>query len=174
MPEGIALGESTDRPATAYAGQFRYESDTTPDQFVYYDGSAWLPIVQAAWSTYTPTLTQSGTVTKTVTYAAYCQIGKQVTCTVRLDATGAGTGSNLITVSLPVTAAYAASILPAGIFYFYDSSATTYYVGMAGLASTTTVAGQRDGVAGRMGGTSPTAAIASGDQIGFSITYEAA
>ena len=40
------------------------------------DLKALLPLDQVAWTTWTPTLTQTGAVTKTVTYAKYTQVGK--------------------------------------------------------------------------------------------------
>ena len=58
-----------------------------------------------AWTTWTPTLTQSGTVTATVTSAVYGRWGRLIVGQFRLSVTGTGTGSNAVTVSLPVTSA---------------------------------------------------------------------
>jgi hypothetical protein len=63
--------------------------------------------IGAAWESYTPTLTQSSTVTKTVTYAKYTQINKLCIVNVRLDVTGAGTAANSVVVGLPLTSASA-------------------------------------------------------------------
>ena len=57
-----------------------------------------------AWQDYTPTWTQSATITKTVTWARYTQFNKLVIGSVKMTATSAGTASNIVKVSLPVNA----------------------------------------------------------------------
>lgn len=126
--------------------------------------------VSAAW---TPTITQSGAVTKTVTYGKYFQIGKLVFASALLSITGSGTGANQVTLSLPVTAA-AGSSQAAGHGYLYDSSAATVYSFTALLASTTTANLLQLNVNGFLGSTGFTAGLASGDLINIFLTYEAA
>lgn len=54
--------------------------------------------------TWTPTLTQSGTVTKTVTFAEHLALGKLVWWSTILTVTGSGTSANAVTLGLPVAA----------------------------------------------------------------------
>ena len=56
------------------------------------------------WQSYTPTWTQSATITKTVNWARYTQLGKWVQVSIKMTATGAGTANNIIKVGLPVNA----------------------------------------------------------------------
>lgn len=129
-----------------------------------------------AWTAYTPTLTQSATVTKTVTYAKYTKTGRKVTVNVRLAVTGAGTASNAILIGLPVPAA-TASFVPCGIGWVLDSSAARNYTGVAVLSSTTAVsiiANNDPAELGAAGGLNMTAALASPDTVNMSVTYEAA
>ena len=126
-----------------------------------------------AWTSYTPTVTQSGAVTCTVNYSKYARYGRTIHWTFWLTMTGAGTGSNAVTVSLPVTAASANG--GAGVAAIYDSSASTPYVCSAqtnGAATAIAFVGDASG-AGNWGST-PNTALATGDTIRGSITYEAA
>jgi hypothetical protein len=52
--------------------------------------------VPAAWTDWTPTVTQSGAVTVTVTFAKYLVVAKKATLLAKLAVTGAGTGGNSI------------------------------------------------------------------------------
>lgn len=129
-----------------------------------------------AWTTYTPTLTQSGAVTKTVTYARYARFGRLIVFIVRLDVTGTGSANNAITISLPVTASVADVTIPGGGFV-RDNSATTNYPGVSYLASTTTVsliptASNTNGVS--IGQAEMTAALANTDVVEMAGVYEAA
>jgi hypothetical protein len=132
------------------------------------------PTDSTIWTAFTPTLTQSATVTKTVTYARYTRIGRMITVEVVLAVTGSGTAGNAVVIGLPVTAA-TASTLPVGAGYIFDTSATDTIAGAAYLATTTTIqllsaraTGQALGV-----GSGFAAALASGDVVAFSVTYEA-
>lgn len=58
----------------------------------------------APWTGFTPTLTQSGAVSKTVDYAEYVQLGKLVVGNVRLTCTGSGTLGTSVLAGLPVAA----------------------------------------------------------------------
>ena len=129
--------------------------------------------IGAAWESYTPTLTQSATVTKTVTYAKYLQIQKLCIVNVRLDVTGAGTGGNAVVVGLPLTSA-AGNGLQYGSATIYDASTATNYAGRCYQASTTTINFTGDWSANGLFGTTPNIALAASDQIHFSIAYEVA
>lgn len=126
------------------------------------------------WSDYTPTLTQSGTVTATVNFAKYVDVGNIRFIDVSLSVTGSGTGSNVVTVSIPSSAASTGATVGSG--YFYDTSASGYLTFIVETASSTTVKFMASG-----GGTSTNkdflgagtpfqSALASGDLIKFQAT----
>jgi hypothetical protein len=129
-----------------------------------------------AWTSYTPTVTQSGAVTKTVTVGSYIKIGRLVIFSLDLAITGTGTASNNVIVSLPVTAAAANQIVGSGIIF--DSSASTVYAGVAHLNSTSSFglwSASTDGSPSQFLGLRVfTAALASGDAIRVSGMYQSA
>lgn len=143
---------------------------------------ALLPSDVVAGTSWTPTLTQSGTVTKTVTYAEWQQFGKWVFFIAKLSATATGTGNAKVTISLPVTASTSNfSAVPIGSGAIYDSSAALVYPGLTELESTTTcalqAADQQSAAATTvlgLTGTAFSAAIATGDGVFMSGFYEAA
>lgn len=170
----IQILTSSTRPSDPYEGDLIYETDT--DRYVGYDGSNWQTVAQlGAWTSYTPTLTQSATVTKTVNYAKYVQVGKTVMGGVRLTVTGSGTAANSVVVGLPVTAATSLNI-SVGVGELFDSSATLLYKAVLILASTTTLflRATSNTVAGVLGSDAFTAGLASNDVINCSFVYEAA
>lgn len=133
--------------------------------------AATMNTIGAAWESYTPSLTQSGNVTKTVTYAKYTQINKLCICNVRLDVTGTGTaGSNLV-VGLPLTASVGAG-LRIGSGVIYDASAAVAYAAIMNTVSSTTISFVGDWSGANSWGSSPNIAIANTDQVSFSIMYE--
>ena len=143
-----------------------------------YSGSAWSTVgpLHGALTSWTPTVTQSGSVTVTVSYAKYQRIGRLIHAQCKLDVTGSGTGANAVIIGgLPVTAA--TSNLIVGTAMVYDVSATSNYPAHARLASTTTLdlygttAVSADP---RLGVTTFTAALASGDAVWADFNYEAA
>ncbi len=142
--------------------------------------NAMFPLGAPAWTSYTPTLTQSGAVTKTVTYAKYTQIGKTVIFVVKLTCTGAGTGNNKILIGLPVTAVSVTGIA-FGSGSVFDTSAGTVSPGFAEMESTTTIGlmdstQQTAAATSVLGltGTPFSVALASGDIVGAAGMYEAA
>lgn len=129
------------------------------------------------WQAWTPTVTQSGSVTVTNTSSRYTRIGDTVHFHALLAVTGSGTGGNAVVVSLPVTAATSGQAI--GFGWITDSSAGgPRYTGTAVAASTTTLQLVPDsGVGnytGNLGAANFTAGLASGDTISVSGTYEAA
>jgi hypothetical protein len=128
-----------------------------------------------AWTTWTPTLTQSGTVTATVTSAVYGRWGRLIVGQFRLSVTGTGTSSNTVTVSLPVTSARSGvSVGSGGI---YDVSAALNYTSNVSLNTTTTLVFEPHGggvSASPLGLVVFTAALASGDIVQGFFMYEAA
>lgn len=137
------------------------------------DINAFLMGEGGAWTTFTPTLVQSGAVTKTVTYASYARFGRLIVGNMLLTCTGAGTAANAVTIGLPVAASSGVT-QAVGAGTLFDTSATLNYVGTAQLTSTTTMAIIANAQANYLGVSSFTAALASGDTIGVSFMYQAA
>jgi hypothetical protein len=122
-----------------------------------------------AWTSWTPTCTQSGSVAVTNTRSRYARYGRMIVATFNLEATAAGSAGNGVIISLPVTAASVSSIQ--GVGYILDGG-TGYYVGVWTAYSTTAVQLIAHAQTGAVGGT-PSFALASGDFISGTITYEA-
>jgi hypothetical protein len=124
-------------------------------------------------STYTPTLTQSGAVTKTVTHATYFQLGKLIIANIYLAVTGTGTTNNTITVSLPVTAAKSSGIIGSGTVF--DNSLLSHRGSLARLVTTSTFdfIEPASGTLNPVGQT-PNFGLASPDTVAAAVIYEAA
>ncbi len=132
------------------------------------------PVQPGVSLAYTPTLTQSATVTKTATYTHFIQFGSLVWGWVTLAVTGAGTTNNAVVMGLPVTAVSINQNL-IGIGYINDASPATNYPCEIFLASTTTINFFRtDSGASGAWGVNPNLALASGDTIYAQFVYEAA
>lgn len=76
-----------------------------------------------SWQDYTPTWTQSATITKTTNWARYTQLGKWVQGSIKMTASSAGTANNKILVGLPVSASTNNFII--GQMMFFDDSTNT-------------------------------------------------
>lgn len=140
------------------------------------EASDWTDVFPAgvdAWTPFTPTLIQSGAVTKTVTRAGYMKIGRLVIAQVSLAVTGAGTATNNVVVGIPVPAA-AAGDHPCGIGFIVDSSAGAFFSGTALMTSTGAVYFASSTNVGFLGSGTFTAALAAGDSIRYALMYEAA
>lgn len=172
----IRILTSATRPADPYRGQLIFETDT--NSLVGRDTSdAWQTIVPfGAWVSYTPTLTQPGAVTKTVTYAKYNRIGRMITAMGTLAVTGTGTAANSVEIGLPVAAAAPATI-PLGVGWVSDVSATLLYRGIARIGSTASTMflyASNSTATTALGVDAFTAALAVGDLVTFNVSYEAA
>ena len=128
------------------------------------------------WTSWTPTVTQSGSVTVTNTRSRYARYGRTIHAIVDVTVTGSGTGANNVVLSLPVTAADVFAGFGSG--RLYDVSATSSYPFVVELVTTTTArfatAVEVAGVSPWLGGASFVAGLASGDLIRCGFTYEAA
>lgn len=143
--------------------------------------------ISATFTAYTPTITQSGTVTSYSTNTArYIQIGKLVIATgdVVINDAGSVAASNIISISLPVTAA-ASGLFANGVGYLYDSSTDTLYpfsVRMSAGVTTSFTMLPVDQVMAAYGGGGLfalgtlrfNAALANSDHLGWTVIYEAA
>lgn len=128
-----------------------------------------------AWTAYTPTLVQSGAVTKTVNSARYMRSGRTITAQVGLTCTGAGTAANAVQVGLPVPAASTNSF-PIGTFYLAVTASPFNWVGIAIPTNVNYVQGlvnQNTGFLGATGG-GFAGALAATNFVGIEVTYEAA
>jgi hypothetical protein len=130
---------------------------------------------------YTPTLTQSNVVAKTVSFAKYQQVNKIVRVEFQLIVTGTGTAANRIDLTLPVTAANNGGnvFIGFGNGNVYDASSTFVYPAQIIFFTTTNVSFTTTSVATANGtqylGISQfTAALAAGDYVAGSFIYEAA
>jgi hypothetical protein len=132
--------------------------------------AATLNTIGAAWVDYTPTLTQSATVTKTINHARYCQIQKTVIVQIFMTATSAGTAGQIVTVGLPFTAKNTSAFIGSG--FIYDASANFMYTILptADAGPTFTMFYQT----GNNFGASPAVTLANTDQLRFCLTYEIA
>lgn len=129
-----------------------------------------------AWTSFTPTLTQSVTVTKTVTYARYIKIGRLCAFYLNLAVTGSGTASNVVVIGLPLTAGQTDSMI-IGSGFILDTSVSTLYTGTCSTASTTTFTmfpNSTDGNTNSLGARVFTAGLASGDSVRAFGIYETA
>jgi hypothetical protein len=138
--------------------------------------AATLNRIGAAWESYTPTIAQGATLTKTVGYAKYTQVNKLVICHVTCTITSAGTPGSTLNVTLPIAAAYtdAPYFGCNGSATFYDAStATPYVLGIhSGGSSYVTFVGIA--VGGNYFGAIPAITAANGDVISLIVSYEAA
>lgn len=156
-----------------------------------YTGSAWSTIGPAhgallSWAT--PTITQSGTVTATLSYSKYRRTGRWIDAQCFLTVTGTGTSTNRIEVALPVAAASSLGLI-VGRGYVYDQTPANsgIYRGDAVLTGSgarvylldTSINGATAGDgAGKadigLGANTFQGALAAGDFVALTIGYEAA
>lgn len=129
----------------------------------------------STWATYTPVLTQSATITKTVNHAYYIRLGDLIIGFVKMTPSASGTLNNAVLSSLPV--AHALSIdSTVGLMYYFDNGTAN----RAGTVQTNDVAGTTavkfisagDSIAFGASGSVMTQ-VASGDILDFTFIYRA-
>jgi len=154
------------RPPSSWGAQVNANMDYIYDELLAKLGQ---------WTSYTPTLTQSATVSKTVTYARYRKVGRTVIGQIVLACTSAGTAANPILVGLP-SLAVLGSNAPCGSGYVYDASAGLLYPAVCLLSTTSVISFLPTTAAGSsvLGAAVMTAALASGDGINAMFHYESA
>jgi hypothetical protein len=170
---GLFPCTSGTRPVTNLVdGRLIRESDT--GNILRYDlgTAAWVQVSSAgAWTSWVPVLTQSAAVAKTITYAKYTINGKTCSGNFLLVATAIGLAANIIGISPPIAPALAT---------FYCVGAGTYIqvtnLRHAGglMASAGSLYIQTSAGTNNVLGASPSIAIAIGDIISGSFSYEIA
>lgn len=130
--------------------------------------------VMSTWASWAITVTQSGAVTHTDTIANYIRLADLVIAQFYVDMTGAGTGNNPITLSLPVTASAAGFL--GGAATVTDATGPTVYPAIVEVGSTTTMqfVKAHEGSSGLKIGQDPNFALASGDIVRGFVIYRAA
>lgn len=166
MRQTIMVFASTSARDTALSGNleegmFAFTTDT--NSVYYYTGSAWVIYSEPAQS-WSPTITQGSSVAGTTNRGWYRRRDGFFEAGLKWTASAAGTGSNVISVSLPVTLPNAEDV--GGTFYYDDAS--TAIVGVVRNDTTTSFKMVIDGATSSLGATSPT--IASGDVLRVSIS----
>lgn len=129
-----------------------------------------------AWTSWTPTVTQTGSVTVTNTRSVYARYGRTIHFSMVVTVTGSGTGSSVVQTSLPVTAAGGSARVLSGAGRIYDLSTTTSFQGLPYLVTTTTLRLLPAAVSSStyLGAADFTAGLAAGDVIEIAGIYEAA
>lgn len=130
--------------------------------------------VEKKWTTWTPTVTQSGSVTVTVNNAIYSIVGDICTVNVSLTVTGSGTANNAIVIGgqpSEIQATGGQNFL--GTITIEDLSASLFYSGVLRLIGATDWRGITDGLGNYMGIT-PNFGLANTDRISFQGSYRVA
>jgi hypothetical protein len=151
---------------------------TAGDVLTAADTTTYLTHTGGAWNTWTPTVTQSGTVTGIIQHATYFRAGRLIVASFRIAITGAGTANNQLSFNPPVNCARTLDVVGSGLIY--DASAGLSYDGTLSMDSANnrvvlTAAGVGvSPVAFGATGSGFTAALANGDVVTGCLTYEAA
>lgn len=165
--DGIHVPAAGNRPPASWGLQVNANFDA-----IYDDVLAKLGV----WTSWTPSVVQSSSVSKTVAYGRYLKLGRLVICQTILAITGSGSSATAITVSVPVTAANGGN-LPCGSGFFYEATGNVSYpltvllktTGTFGFYTTASSIAQLGET-----GSASNVALASGDSINLFATYEAA
>jgi hypothetical protein len=150
-----------------------YETDT--DRLLVHNGTTWARFVELGTpQTWTPTVTQSGSVTATINEARFIRQGRAVDAWFNITATASGTAGNVVTVSLPVAYDGHATFVNMGAGIVFDSSTTTRYMCSLEATSTTTISFVHDASGNSAWGVLPNLAIANGDVLRGHVRYTVA
>lgn len=128
---------------------------------------------QGRWTTWTPTITQSGSVTFTLGFARYTIVGSFVSLEAIMNITGTGTTSNPISIGgmpaslRPINTAGTLHVV--GVMNVVDTSAGLHFIGALMYAGSNSFQAIRDNTGVFVGSTF---GLASGDSIGISAHYE--
>jgi hypothetical protein len=136
--------------------------------------AATLNTIGAASVSYTPTLTQGVTVSKTILSAKYWQFQKLIVGTVNLGCTSSGTNGVVVQIGLPIAANAGTQII---IGSYLVSGGPSHYgnkVGSALIYSSTTIGGFVDGGVSNWFGVNPAYQLLNGDYLYATFMYEVA
>lgn len=126
--------------------------------------------VEKKWTNWTPTVTQTGSVTVTVTHAAYQITGDLCVTNVRLAVTGSGSAGAVIQIGgQPSEMQASANQTVIGMIQILDAG-IAHYVGSIYINGATDWRGFQDG-AGNFMGAAPNFGLANGDFIFFYCVY---
>lgn len=131
-------------------------------------------LLREGWRDWTPTVDQGGAVAATVNYARYVVYAQLVIAQCLLTTTGTGTSGNAIIVgALPLSMTVTSDGFVIGSGLIHDLG-TAIYKGVVIPASATSVKMRGTDVTaiGNEVGSNPAWALASGNRISFTITYE--
>lgn len=132
---------------------------------------AWIETPVTSW---TPTITQSGSVTVTVNRAKYTINGNTAVANIYLTVTGSGTGGNVIVIGGQPSAIQPSGYVAGeviGIARILDSSASTHYVGALIYVGATDWRIMAPAAVGNYLGAVPSFALANNDVINLAATY---
>lgn len=141
------------------------------------DVNTYLSHTGNGWITYTPTVTQGSAVTinSGLLIARYYRSGRKIEFSCFITISGTGTSSNTIVVSLPVVGATGIYGLGTGGVIDASASGTVYAAtSVAATTSTAVIAWPSASNNPYLGSSGFTAALASGDVVYVSGSYEAA
>lgn len=127
-----------------------------------------------AWTDYTPTLTQSGTVTKTITRARYRRMNDICFVEVDLAVTGSGSAGVAVEVGLPLSTGMATGSYLAGTGVITNASASSEkYVGAVRVSASNnfTLQGAAQPASNPLGDEIFTEGLANGDAVRASFWY---
>jgi len=169
---------SSTRPASPFEGQKIYQTDN--DRELTYDSSAWVQTNSlGGWSTWTPQLYQNGNLTSTTPHARYTRIGDTAIVQAKVSATQAGVAGQQIEIrNLPYSAEAAGDYTVIGNAVYWDGT-LRWQLNVETLPTATSIAFGYDSApfaayGGGRFGASPSKAVASGNFISFTTTYEIA
>jgi hypothetical protein len=136
--------------------------------------AATLNTIGAASVSYTPTLTQGVTVTKTIISAKYWQLNKLVIGTVNLSITSSGTTATAVQIGLPIAANASTQLIIGSYLVIGGASHYGNKVGSALIYSSTTIGGFVDGGTSNWFGVNPAFQLLNGDSVYATFAYEVA
>jgi hypothetical protein len=126
------------------------------------------------WTTYTPILSQTVTVSTSTTTGRYVRFGSLVIVRVRLIASSSGTAGGIITASLPITAdpVYSTFGISGNGIIFKAATNVQHHVALHTAASTVSFVSDISG--GGNFGQQSSFQLVSGDYVSFTTMYEVA
>jgi hypothetical protein len=131
--------------------------------------------IESAWTTFTPTLKQGATtLTATIAYAKYKQIGKTVFLQIDATITNTGATNGVITVNFPsgLTPINKTNESILGSMYIRDTG-TAYYNGIVTSNGSVFLA-RAYGSTDSMGTNTPAFTLVNNDTVAIQVTYEVA